>query len=78
MVSRLTLIARRRMLEDETLTSYVSWSKNEHSDAICIPNIEAFVVNVMPTHFKEMKQVYIAATSAGLSDDLIPRFITVG
>ncbi|KAG8951644.1 hypothetical protein FRC04_005932 [Tulasnella sp. 424] len=45
-----------RMLEDETVTSYVSWSTNEHADAICIPNIEAFVVNVMPKHFKEMKQ----------------------
>lgn len=45
-----------RMLEDETVTNYVRWSKSGSVDALCIPDIEAFVVNAMPKHFKEMKQ----------------------
>lgn len=48
------------MLEDETVTNYVRWSKSGSVDALCIPDIEAFVVNAMPKHFKEMKQVLIA------------------
>ncbi|KIO23934.1 hypothetical protein M407DRAFT_9182 [Tulasnella calospora MUT 4182] len=45
------------MLEDETVEPYVKWSRTEHGDAFLIPDTEAFVANVMPKHFKEMKQV---------------------
>ncbi|KAG8951646.1 hypothetical protein FRC04_005934 [Tulasnella sp. 424] len=43
------------MLQDETIKNYVSWRKHESLDALYIPDIEAFAVNVMPKYFKEMK-----------------------
>ncbi|KAG8965901.1 hypothetical protein FRC05_002959 [Tulasnella sp. 425] len=45
-----------RMLDDETITNYVTWSKSESLNALYIPDIKAFEVNVMPKHFKEMKE----------------------
>lgn len=64
------------MLEDKTITRYISWSKLGPSDAIDIPDIEAFVANVMPKYFPEMNGVSIANTR--LSHDLTSFIITVG
>lgn len=45
------------MLEDESVESYVMWSKFNNREALLIPDIDAFVANVMPRHFREMKKV---------------------
>lgn len=45
------------MLEDETVEPYVRWSNFNNREALLIPDIDAFVANVMPRHFKEMKKV---------------------
>ncbi|KAG8916452.1 hypothetical protein FRC01_003147, partial [Tulasnella sp. 417] len=44
------------MLEDETVKQYATWSKIGNRDALFIPDVEAFVANVLPKHFKEMKK----------------------
>ncbi|KIO17088.1 hypothetical protein M407DRAFT_33252 [Tulasnella calospora MUT 4182] len=44
------------MLEDKPMMPYVRWIKSGDRDAFLIPNIEAFIVNVIPKHFKEMNQ----------------------
>ncbi|KIO23936.1 hypothetical protein M407DRAFT_26637 [Tulasnella calospora MUT 4182] len=44
------------MLEDEAMMRYARWIKSGHRDAFLIPDIDAFLANVMPKHFKEMNQ----------------------
>ncbi|KIO23937.1 hypothetical protein M407DRAFT_26638 [Tulasnella calospora MUT 4182] len=44
------------MLQDKTVERYVMWTKAEQKDALLIPDLEAFVANVLPKHFKEMKK----------------------
>ncbi|KIO17087.1 hypothetical protein M407DRAFT_33251 [Tulasnella calospora MUT 4182] len=45
------------MLQDNTVERYVMWTEVEQQDALLIPDLEAFVANVLPKHFKEMKKL---------------------
>ncbi|KAG8951645.1 hypothetical protein FRC04_005933 [Tulasnella sp. 424] len=44
------------MLGDGTVMDFVRWGKSGSLDALYIPDIKAFEVNVMPKYFKEMRQ----------------------
>ncbi|KAG8916093.1 hypothetical protein FRC01_003386 [Tulasnella sp. 417] len=44
------------MLEDGAVKRYATWSKIGNRDALFIPDVEAFIANVLPKHFKEMKK----------------------
>lgn len=46
------------MIEDETVEPYVRWRKIDQQDAIFIPDIQAFLENVMPRYFRDMTKVH--------------------
>lgn len=63
-------MAQHRMLQDSTVEGYVMWTKFEEQDALIIPDVEAFVVNVLPKHFKDMKKVYAIVVLEQITCDL--------